>query len=77
MVHGTLVPLAKQLFWYGESYFNCKCNYSLNIQVCPVQYTGSLYVILKLYVGYISAKLAHHQHQIWAHRQYPRRLCLA
>lgn len=77
MVDGTLVPLAERPFWYGESYFDRKCNYSLNIQVCPVQYTGSLYVILKLYVGYISAKLAHHRHRIWAHRQYPRRLRLA
>ena len=34
MVDGMLVPLFDQPFWYGESYFDCKCNYSLNIQVC-------------------------------------------
>jgi hypothetical protein len=34
MVDGTLVPLFDKPFWYGESYFDRKCNYSLNIQVC-------------------------------------------
>ncbi|KAI0737910.1 hypothetical protein C8Q80DRAFT_1073008, partial [Daedaleopsis nitida] len=32
MVDGTLVPLDERPFWYGESYFDRKCNYSLNIQ---------------------------------------------
>ncbi|KAF8218045.1 hypothetical protein K438DRAFT_1555838 [Mycena galopus ATCC 62051] len=32
-VDGTLVPLDEHLTWYGESYFDRKCNYSLNIQV--------------------------------------------
>ena len=32
-VDGTLVPLAFRPFWYGQSYFDRKCNYSLNIQV--------------------------------------------
>ena len=31
---GTLVPLSKRPTWFGESYFDRKCNYSLNIQVC-------------------------------------------
>ena len=34
LVDGTLVPLAEQPHWFGESYFDRKCNYSLNIQVC-------------------------------------------
>jgi hypothetical protein len=34
-VDGTLIPLANRPFWFGESYFDRKCNYSLNIQVCP------------------------------------------
>ncbi|TBU54356.1 hypothetical protein BD310DRAFT_828267, partial [Dichomitus squalens] len=34
MVDGTLVPLDERPFWYGESYFDRKCNYSLNVQVC-------------------------------------------
>ncbi|KIM77327.1 hypothetical protein PILCRDRAFT_76885 [Piloderma croceum F 1598] len=33
-VDGTLIPLHDQPHWYGESYFDWKCNYSLNIQVC-------------------------------------------
>ncbi|TBU27891.1 hypothetical protein BD311DRAFT_633920, partial [Dichomitus squalens] len=32
MVDGTLVPLDERPFWYGESYFDRKCNYSLNVQ---------------------------------------------
>ncbi|PIL29432.1 hypothetical protein GSI_08374 [Ganoderma sinense ZZ0214-1] len=33
MVDGTLVPLDERPFWYGESYFDRKCNYSLNVQI--------------------------------------------
>lgn len=33
MVDRTLIPLYTRPFWYGESYFDRKCNYSLNIQV--------------------------------------------
>jgi hypothetical protein len=33
MVDRTLIPLFTRPYWYGESYFNQKCNYSLNIQV--------------------------------------------
>ena len=33
LVDGTLVPLYTRPHWYGESYFDRKCNYSLNIQV--------------------------------------------
>ncbi|KAH9905559.1 uncharacterized protein B0H18DRAFT_855416, partial [Fomitopsis serialis] len=32
MVDGTLIPLYTWPFWYGESYFDRKCNYSLNVQ---------------------------------------------
>jgi hypothetical protein len=32
-VDGTLIPLYKRPNWFGESYFDRKCNYSLNIQV--------------------------------------------
>jgi hypothetical protein len=34
LVDGTSVPLSKRPTWFGESYFDRKCNYSLNIQVC-------------------------------------------
>lgn len=33
-VDGTLIPLANRPYWYGESYFDRKCRYSLNVQVC-------------------------------------------
>ena len=33
LVDGTLVPLFDRPYWFGESYFDRKCNYSLNIQV--------------------------------------------
>jgi hypothetical protein len=35
LVDGTLVPLAERPHWFGESYFDRKNRYSLNIQVCP------------------------------------------
>ncbi|KAI0702778.1 hypothetical protein C8Q76DRAFT_632870 [Earliella scabrosa] len=34
LVDGTLVPLFVRPHWYGESYFDRKCHYSLNVQVC-------------------------------------------
>ena len=33
LVDGTLIPLYDRPHWYGESYFDRKCNYSLNFQV--------------------------------------------
>ena len=33
LVDGTLIPLYARPYWYGESYFDRKCNYSLNVQV--------------------------------------------
>ncbi|KDQ48956.1 hypothetical protein JAAARDRAFT_128009 [Jaapia argillacea MUCL 33604] len=33
LVDGTLIPLYDKPFWYGESYFDRKSNYSLNIQI--------------------------------------------
>jgi hypothetical protein len=35
LVDGTLVPLDARPYWYGESYFDRKCNYSLNVQASP------------------------------------------
>lgn len=32
-VDGTLIPLSERPYWFGESYFDRKCNYSLNLQV--------------------------------------------
>lgn len=46
MVDGTLIPLFDRPFWYGESYFDRKCNYSLNIQVWTTSnaHIGSIYL---------------------------------
>jgi hypothetical protein len=35
MVDGTLIPLDERPFWFGESYYDRKGNYSLNVQVSP------------------------------------------
>ncbi|KAJ6567854.1 hypothetical protein B0H10DRAFT_1841356, partial [Mycena sp. CBHHK59/15] len=37
-VDGTLVLLDEQPTWYGKSYFDRKCNYSLNIQIIDFSY---------------------------------------
>jgi hypothetical protein len=33
MIDGTLVPLFEKPYFYGETFFDRKCNYSLNVQV--------------------------------------------
>ncbi|KAJ7483587.1 hypothetical protein FB451DRAFT_1129494 [Mycena latifolia] len=38
MVDGTLIALFDRPFWFGQSYFDRKRNYSLNIQVCAFKY---------------------------------------
>jgi hypothetical protein len=34
MVDGTLVPLARRPGFFGNVFFDRKCNYSMNVQVC-------------------------------------------
>jgi hypothetical protein len=34
MVEGTLVPLFQRPAFFGNTWFDCKSNYSLNVQVC-------------------------------------------
>ena len=34
LVDGTLVPLVERPHWFGESYFDQKNSYLLNIQAC-------------------------------------------
>jgi hypothetical protein len=43
MVDGTLIPLYDRPYWYGESYFDRKCNYSLNLQVSHVGVALSIF----------------------------------
>lgn len=33
MIDGSTIPLYERPAWYGESYFDRKCSYSLNLQV--------------------------------------------
>ncbi|KAL1937494.1 hypothetical protein VTO73DRAFT_13146 [Trametes versicolor] len=33
LVDGTLIPLCARPHWFGESYFDRKCHYSLNVQI--------------------------------------------
>jgi hypothetical protein len=40
-VDGTLVPLAQRPHWFGESYFDRKMRYSLNIQVSMSSYLST------------------------------------
>jgi hypothetical protein len=42
LVDGTLIPLAEWPHWFGESYFNRKNQYSLNIQACICPESGNL-----------------------------------
>lgn len=51
MVDGTLVPLADKPTWFGESYFDRKCCYSLNFQVSKVSFDIPNYCLLSN-IGY-------------------------
>src|ERR1700720_2756449 len=55
-VDGTLVPLFDRPHWYGESYFDRKCNYSLNIQVCLRRLCDTQ---LNLYLQMVICRLYH------------------
>ncbi|KAI0747757.1 hypothetical protein C8Q80DRAFT_1120419 [Daedaleopsis nitida] len=60
MVDGTLVPLDERLFWYGESYFDRKCNYSLNVQATwKLHVKCCLYVVCRILDGAPSSMLCY------------------
>lgn len=42
-VDGTLIPLARRPYWFGESYFDRKCRYSLNFQVSFLMTIDDIY----------------------------------
>lgn len=74
MVDGTLVALFDRPFWFGESYFDRKCNYSLNIQVCI-----SLCVLGLTYTsrpGCVATQPTDHRLWLRLHRQHPRLDCV-
>ena len=69
LVDGTLIPLYARPFWYGESYFDQKCNYSLNIQVmtiCSLQ-LGWAEVCQ---IDRVTTKSTNHRFRLWSHGQY-------
>jgi hypothetical protein len=77
MVDGTLVVLFDRPFWFGESYFDRKCNYSLNIQVCTLQFVCYIYVlIVNLRIGRFPSELAHYRLWLWFHGQHTRLDCV-
>lgn len=41
MVDGTLIPLFEKPGHHGEAYFDRKSNYSLNVQVCSINFSSS------------------------------------
>ena len=66
MVDGTLISLYDKPFWYGESYFDRKCNYSLNIQV---RLFFNYYISpAKISQDYIITKPSHYRLRLWIHR---------
>jgi hypothetical protein len=74
LVDGTLIPLYDRPHWYGESYFDRKCNYSLNIQVR----SSTIIVTLHFYClpGCFPAKPSYRRLFLWTYWQYSRFICL-
>jgi hypothetical protein len=71
-VDGTLIPLDERPTWYGESYFDRKCNYSLNFQVFLFFLTGPLVFSTLTYSSdRKSTQPADHRFWLWACRKYP------
>ena len=76
LVDGTLIPLYNRPYWYGESYFDRKCNYSLNIQVSHL-YLGRVALgVVTPFIDCVTAKSPYYRLQLWAHREHPRLDCL-
>jgi hypothetical protein len=42
MVDGTLVPLFMRPGFYGNTWFDWKSNYSMNLQVCPKTHSANI-----------------------------------
>jgi hypothetical protein len=65
LVDGTLVVLYDRPHWYGESYYDRKCNYSLNIQVI---------IFIETHICSMSSSPADHLASEPAHRRLRLRL---
>lgn len=68
-VDGTLIPLFDRPHWYGESYFDRKCNYSMNIQVRSDVRSQSdqLLTNYRLSADCLTSKSAHSGFLVWIH----------
>jgi hypothetical protein len=69
LVDGTLVPLAERPYWFGESYFDRKSNYSLNIQV-SIEYLLPVFEFIRVVSGHVLTQPPHHRLQLWLHQKY-------
>jgi len=69
LVDGTLVPLYTRPYWFGKSYFDRKCNYSLNIQVSCLLPSFDIWDNHET-IDCFLAKPPHHRFQLWSHRKY-------
>jgi hypothetical protein len=68
-VDGTLIPLFDRPHWYGESYFDRKCNYSLNIQVSIVICDGDTPLTVYLFTDCLVTKPTNCRFQLWSYRK--------
>jgi hypothetical protein len=69
LVDGTLVPLFDRPYWFGESYFDRKCNYSLNIQV---RFRLRRFSILIISAGCFAPESPDYRLRLRFHRQHAR-----
>ena len=67
MVDGSLVPLFMCPAFFGNTWFDRKSNYSLNVQVC-VNFLSLLFNLITL-SGFINSRSTHHQLWCWAARK--------
>jgi hypothetical protein len=74
LVDGTLVPLFDRPYWYGQSYYDRKSNYSLNFQVWEsLAFTFEVQLLISLTLDRIHAQPSHNRLELWFHRQHTRR----
>lgn len=61
LIDGTIVPLYHRPYWYSESYFDRKCNYSFNIQVGNVLLYSFILCSHRKYAGHLASQPTHHR----------------
>jgi hypothetical protein len=54
MVDGTLIPLYAQPGYFGNTWYDHKNNYSLNLQVCVVLYGLEIILIISSSIGCVT-----------------------